>query len=409
MISPRARPGAGAGDYHRRVTTNDPGLPGLPVAAAALAASVRSCPVFRDAAAFAAAGGVPAMGRPWAFAAGAGLLGAGAGVTDDTETVERWLAGVSTVLASETEDGEDDGALLLALAVLGAVKAREDGRLRGPFWEVVRVRLQDLCDRAGTRFPFRTRRRYAGQRWGRELPGLVRLLSECGLLAPDGTDPDGVPDWTDLGRWAYRALPGAVPWPDPRWLAVERAAMTLEQDNPDEALSILWEALDEDDLDATVAAVEATGHPDAETVVQRVAAFMESGAPRSVEQALDLAVLASEAPGGRSPLRVQVPAIFTLADLHDVLADRFGGDDGQPYRFTVGEEHCGPGEAERRLGAALAPTRWISYARGQEEFEIKLERRVRQDPGREYPYWADASLAGAPSDGKRPTSDADAV
>lgn len=455
----------------------------LPPDAAALAASARSCPIFRDAVEF-AADGVPAMGRPWAFAAGAGLMRAGDSPSDE-ELLERWLAGVSAVLSSETADDEDDGALLLTLAVLGAVKARENGRLRGSFWEVVRVRLQDLCDHAGSRFPFRTRRQYTEQRWGHELPGLVGLLAECGMVTP-GTAEDG-PQRTDLGRWAYAALPGAIPWPaspglspaelvgyvmgfsedrvrehvvsgwfdgrepaaaarelltaadamtasrrmftvwiahgigeealpawrsaadavhtgpyarmmlrqagelsspadaDLRWLAVEKAAVVLEQDNPDEALTVLWEALGEDDLDATVEAVPVTGHPDAATVAKLVAGFVESGAPRSVEQALQLSVGLK---GEETRRGVEVPAIFTLADLRDVLGEQFGWDGTSPRVFGVGKNSYRAGDDEIRLASALARAKRITYScDGSRELEITLEKKLPQDPERSYPGW----------------------
>jgi len=463
------------------VTSSD-----LPGDAASLAASARSCPIMRDAVEF-AADGVPAMGRPWAFAAGAGLIGAREDAFGDEEILERWLAGVSAVLAGETAEGEDDGALLLTLAVLGAVKARENGRLRGAFWEVVRVRLQDLCDHAGTRFPFRTRRQYTEQRWGHELPGLVRLLAECGIGAPGPGGAEDGPGWTDLGRWAYGALPGAVPWPaspelspaelvgyvtgfsedrvrehvvsgwldghapvpaarellaaagamsaarrmfavwiahgigddalpawreaadavgtgpyarmmlrqagelaspaeeDLRWLAVEKAAVVLEQDNPDEALTVLWEAgLPGDDPGAMLESVPATGHPDAAAVAKQVAGFLASGAPRSVEQALELVVtLDDETRHG-----VEVPAIFTLADLHDVLGERFGWDGSGPHVFRVGKNAYSAGDDEIRLAAALARAQRITcISDGSGEVEISLEKKAAQDPGRSYPRW----------------------
>lgn len=466
-----------------------------PSGAAALAASARSCPIFRDAVAF-AADGVPAMGRPWAFAAGAGLIGAeDAAKLGDGEVLERWLAGVSAVLAGETAEGEDDGALLLALSVLGAVKARENGRLRGAFWEVVRVRLQDMCDHAGNRFPFRTRRQYAEQRWGNELPGLVGLLTECGLV----TGGPEAPEWTDLGRWAYVALPGAVPWPaspglspaelvayvmgfsedrvrqhvvsgwfdgrdpvaatrellaaaetmtaarrmfamwiahdvgdaalpawrsaaqagnagpyarmvlrqsgepvpsgfspdaDLAWLAVEKAEVMLEHDNPDEALTVLWEAaVGGDDLEATLAAVPAAGHPDADTVAKQVTGFLESGAPRSVEQALRLTVSLDD----EAVHSVEVPAIFTLADLHDVIGERFGWDGTRPHVFGVGKNSYSGGaqhargtgyDDEIRLAAALARAKRITCTcDASRELGITLERKLTQVPERSYPYW----------------------
>lgn len=466
----------------------------LPSDAATLAASARSCPLFRDAVEF-AADGVPSMGRPWAFAAGAGLMGSARDALGDGEVLERWLAGVSAVLAGETADDEDDGALLLVLSVLGAVKARETGRLRGAFWEVVRVRLQDLCDHAGSRFPFRTRRQYTEQQWGNELPGVVRLLTECGMAAPGPGAADEGPAWTDLGRWAYTALPGAIPWPaspalspaelvgyvmgfsedrirehvvsgwfdgrdpvpaarelltaagtmtaprrmfamwiahgigedalsawrsaagdpdagpyarmvlrqagelaspadaDLGWLAVEKAAVMLEQDNPDEALTVLWEAaLPADSLAAMLEAVPATGHPDADTVAKQVTGYMESGAPRSVEHALELRVALGD---GGTWLSVQVPAIFTLADLHDVIQELFGWDGSQPHVFRVGKNSYsgGPRHAEGtgyddevRLRGALGRAKRITYTYGAPpELEITQVRKLPQDPLRSYP------------------------
>ena len=113
-----------------------------------------------------------------------------------------------------------------------------------------------------------------------------------------------------------------VPDADLRWLAVERAAIAVNEGDPDEALTILRESLPGEGVDALLASVAATGHPD-DTVVEAIAGFVASGAPRSIDTVVQLKVALA---GYRPAIwrRVQLPAVATLEKLHYVILALFG-------------------------------------------------------------------------------------
>jgi hypothetical protein len=346
----------------------------------------------------------------------------------DDEVLDRWLAEVRGVLAAQTAKDEGDGAVLLALAVLDVLRLWENGPLQAGFWGAVRLTLQDLCDRTGNRFPFRTRRQYTNQPWGNELPGFLDLLARFGMVA-GGTDPDGagsgsagsggagsgsagaIPELTELGRWALTASAGRAD-ADLQWLAVEQAAQLLEAGEEDEALTELWEGLPGGDLAEVLALIPGTGHPDADLVLKQVTAFIESGAPRSADRALQMRMTLR----GPGPLEqpetwrtVLVPGIFTLGDLHEAIRAVFGWDGRAPHVFLTGRESYSgldhvPGtsaETRARLGTILAGTPVFAYRYGLEplwELEITLEESLPQERGRFYPYCA-AFGGGNPSVG----------
>ena len=106
-----------------------------------------------------------------------------------------------------------------------------------------------------------------------------------------------------LAAWGQGPEPADADWD---WLAVEAAAAALLDKGPDEALTRVWEGMPGTDLDTCLAGVRATGHPDAATFSQAVAAFAASGAPRSIDQVAELKVLLS---GSRPPIwrRVRLP------------------------------------------------------------------------------------------------------
>jgi hypothetical protein len=252
----------------------------------------------------------------------------------------------------------------------------------------------------------------------------AELLTAVGTMAPGGRavavwiaqsiGPAALPAWRSAagdpvaGPYARMMLrqEGELPGDgdddadaDLRWLAVEKAMVVLGHDDRDEALTALWETLPGDDLQAVLAGVPATGHPDADAVAKLAGEFVASGEPRSVDQALQLRVTLA---GSRPPAwhSVQVPAIFTLADLHEVIGDLFGwddGDDGEAHVFGVrgsaysgGSRHL-PGtgyDDEIRVAAALARAKKIVYGYSGRTCEITLEKRLPQDPERAYPWRA---------------------
>jgi hypothetical protein len=343
----------------------------------------------------------------------------------DDEVLDRWLAEVREVLAAQTAKDEGDGAVLLALAVLDVLRLWENGPLQAGFWGAVRLTLQDLCDRTGNRFPFRTRRQYTDQPWGNELPGFLDLLAGFGMVTdPDGPgsgsagsgstgsdSTDAIPQLTELGRWALAASTGQAD-ADRQWLAVEQAAQLLEAGKQDEALTELWEGLPGADLAEVLALIPGTGHPDADLVSKKVTVFIESGAPRSVDRALQLKMTLKGPGAGEQPgtwRTVLVPGIFTLGDLHEAIRAVFGWDGRVPHVFVTGQESYSgldhvPGtsdETRARLGTILAGTPTFAYRYGLEplwELEIALEESLPQEPGRFYPYCA-AFGGGDPSAG----------
>jgi hypothetical protein len=64
-----------------------------------------------------------------------------------------------------------------------------------------------------------------------------------------------------LGGWDRVPKPADADWD---WLGAEAAAAALEDKGPDEALTRVWETLPGADLDARLAALQATGHPGAQ-------------------------------------------------------------------------------------------------------------------------------------------------
>jgi hypothetical protein len=196
-----------------------------------------------------------------------------------------------------------------------------------------------------------------------------------------------------LAAWDQGPEPGDADWD---WLGVEAAAAALEDTGPDEALSRLWGAMPGEDLDACLAAVRATGHPDARPLARAVAEFAASGAPRSIDRVTQLKVSLARV---RPPIwrRVLVPTTATLGDLHEVIQAVFGWDGDYLHVFQVGKkrysdpfmqlDRTGDEEAVR-VRDAIAPGGTIAYTYDLGacwEHEIALEATVPRDPGQDYP------------------------
>jgi hypothetical protein len=195
--------------------------------------------------------------------------------------------------------------------------------------------------------------------------------------------------------WEWEQL-DEVPDADLHWLAVEHAAIAVDEGDPDEALTIMWESLPGEGGDACPASVTATGHPEAGTVVKAVADFVASGAPRSIDTVVQLKVtLAGYRPAiWRS---VQLPAVATLEKLHYVIQALFGWDGDHLYEFTVGKQRYSGAfghleetgyDHEIRIAAALSGGGTIDYVYDLGacwEHEITLEKKLPLDPERTYP------------------------
>jgi hypothetical protein len=231
-------------------------------------------------------------------------------------------------------------------------------------------------------------------------------VSLAGMLGEDG-----LPAWRELvkepctGPHARVVLHSFNQGPEPdqadwQWLGAESAAAALERSGPDEALCRIWESVRGDGLDGRLAAVRATGHPGAETLARAVAGFVTSGAPRSIDQGIQLKVTLKyfKPPIWRS---VQLPVIASLGDLHMVIQVLFGWDGDHLHSFTVGgrkysdpffELELTADEDEMRVRDAFPPggrKAGYEYDFGASWIhEITRQKAVRLDPEQVYPVCA---------------------
>jgi hypothetical protein len=232
------------------------------------------------------------------------------------------------------------------------------------------------------------------------------LLRSVAVRVVEWLGDDALPAWqemkssphigpharAELAAWHQGPEPGDPDWD---WLVMEAAAAALQDKGPDEALNRVWEGMPGTDLDTCLAAVRATGHPDA-ALARAVAEFAASGAPLSIEQVAELKVSLSHV---RPPIwrRVRLPAAATLADLHQVIQVLFGWDGDHLHLFQVGKkryadqfaglERTGDEQAVR-IRDVLSPGAKIGYTYdfgADWEHEITLEQTIPRDPGQNYP------------------------
>lgn len=237
--------------------------------------------------------------------------------------------------------------------------------------------------------------------------GMSALQRCVAVELADRFGDDALPAWREMVS-ARNVGPHARAWlasgdqgPEPgdedwRWLAVEAAAAALEDRGPDEAFTRVWESMPGSDLDERLAAVRATGHPDAEPLARAVAAFAATGAPRAVDQVVQLKVSLKRT----RPLiwrRVLLPSTATLGDLHNVIQLLFGWDGDHLHLFVAGKkQYSDPfmqleeteDEETIRVRDAIAPGGTIAYTYdfGAEwQHEITLEKIAARDGSQQYP------------------------
>jgi hypothetical protein len=182
---------------------------------------------------------------------------------------------------------------------------------------------------------------------------------------------------------------------------VEAAVAMLAEAGPDEALSRVHESMPGADLAARLAAVRATGHPDAVELVRAVAEFDQSGAPRSIDQVAQLKISLT---GFRPPIwrRVLLPVTASLGDLLNVIQILYGWDSDHLHIFSVGKKRYSDwfynlegtlDEDELRVRDALpSGTKKIMYEYdlgASWQHEITLEKILLREPGRQYPVCLD--------------------
>lgn len=214
---------------------------------------------------------------------------------------------------------------------------------------------------------------------------------------------DGIPAWRELTAapcagphatmtlWMWEEIE-EVPEADDQWLAVEQAAAQVAQGNTDEALSILWQFMPGETIEACVSQVGDTGHPEAELVVKAIAGFLASGAARSVDQVVQLKVTLK----GYRPATwrsVRLCAIDTLEDLHFAIQTLFGWGGDHLYAFRVGKEQYSGRfghleetgyDCEVRLSAVFPKVKKIEYVYdlgAYWEHEITLEKILSPEEG----------------------------
>jgi hypothetical protein len=227
----------------------------------------------------------------------------------------------------------------------------------------------------------------------------------------DMLDEPALPVWRDLAgdatigpharavlaNWDEQDPALAVRPEDGAWLAVEAAAAALAGPGPDEALTLVYEGMPGSDVDLRIAAVGASGHPEAEAVARALTTFVGSGRPRTIDRVHQLKVTLL---GFHPPIwrRVRVPSITSLGTLHSVVQVLFGWDGDHLHVFDAkGEYYSDPfmnleqtrDEFGTRVGSVLsAPRQKIVYRYdlgADWRHEIVLEEVVDREGGRDVP------------------------
>jgi hypothetical protein len=269
---------------------------------------------------------IGALHRPWCVAVATGLLQIGGGwVTGgpalegwppyDADLLTGWLTGLRAACAAESYPQDEDSVRLLAMALL-TVLGQDQVPRADALWGPVNAALHDLCDRYDKPPGFSDEEQQHHVAWGwlagrdpaqaaREIlaaaEGMSPLLRSVAVRVVERLGEDALPAWremkssphvgpharAELAAWNQGPEPGDTDWD---WLAVEAASAALQDQGADEALNRVWEGMPGADLDAFLAAVQGTGHPEAAALARAVAEFAASGAPLSIEQVAELKV-----------------------------------------------------------------------------------------------------------------------
>jgi Plasmid pRiA4b ORF-3-like protein len=241
------------------------------------------------------------------------------------------------------------------------------------------------------------------------VPASLRVVA---VEVVDMLDKSALPVWRDLvdeatigpharavlATWGEQDATVAVRVEDRPWLVVEAAAAALAGPGPDEALTLVYEAMPGSDGGSRIEAVRASGHPEAEAVMRALTAFVASGQPRTIDRVHQLKVTLL---GWRPPIwrRVLVPSVATLGELHRVVQVLFGWDGDHLHVFDAGaRRYSDPfwnleetrDEFSTRIASVLpAPKRKVIYTYDLGagwRHEIALEKVVDRAPRRDYPF-----------------------
>ncbi len=344
-----------------------------------------------------------------------------------------WEASHAASRYFDLETGSSLAGLVALLAGFGAVTESRGKPVITPLgrWAASRLAdgLPDLADPAwsaaeviaeAARFSDEEQQHHVAWGWlaerdptqaAREIladaEGMSPLLRSVAVRVVERLGEDALPAWREMrssptvGHHARAELAAWDQGPEPGdkdfdWLAVEAAAAALQDKGPDEALNRIWESMPGVDLDARLAAVRGTGHPDAAALARAAAEFAASGAALSIQQVAELKVSLS---GARPPIwrRVRLPAAATLGDLHEVVLVLFGWDGDHLHLFRVGKKQYanqfrgleGTGDEQAvRIRDVLTPGAKVGYTYdfgADWQHEITLERTLPRDPSQDYP------------------------
>jgi hypothetical protein len=185
---------------------------------------------------------------------------------------------------------------------------------------------------------------------------------------------------------------------DAHWLAVEFATAALDGTGPDEALTVLFDRLPGEDLEARMNMAAGLDHPDAARVTAAIQQFLDSGAIPSINQVYQLKVGLMR---WRPPIwrRILAPSTITLDDLHAVIQILFGWDGDHLHQFEIGgKRYSDPffdlgGDEQDESGVRLRDVFNGAAKKIRYEYdfgaswwhEITLERSTQRDPGITYP------------------------
>lgn len=234
---------------------------------------------------------------------------------------------------------------------------------------------------------------------------VAELLQEAAL--PVWREMTSVPGMGPHAKFALFTM-GAGPEPDDGewlWLAVESAAVALAERGPDEAVTILWDALPAerlaaDDLEHRLAVVRAADHPSALSLRTAIADFAASaGAEKlSVNQCLQLKVSLAR---WRPPVwrTVLIPATANLATLHLVIQALYGWDGDHLHAFrvrraTYSDPSFSLEETRDEYGIRVLAALNVGGGKITYEYdfgaswihEIALQKNVPREPGAGYPF-----------------------
>lgn len=242
-----------------------------------------------------------------------------------------------------------------------------------------------------------------------EMPSWLRMVA---LELAEMTGEDGWPAWREIAgddarphvarhARAFLFLTGQEPEPAPadwQWIGTEAAAAALHAAGPDEALCLIWDAIDGDnDIAERLAKVRASGHPEAEHVASSVEAFASSGAPLTIRLGVQLKVALkyTKPPIWRS---VQLPLRATLGDLHASVQVLFGWDGDHLHVFHAGgvrysdpfyELEGTEDEEDTQLREAFPPggpkVTYVYDFGADWVHEIALQKVITLEPGQDYP------------------------